>query len=217
MRCVRPHAPPLREVRCPPRGPLPPWGGPAAEGVCPHAPPLREVRCPPRGPLPPWGGPAAEGVCPHAPPLAVSLPRPPGGEGRGEGALQRGFSLLEILVAFAIAAMALGLLYQVSGNNARQAGGLLQHERAMALAQSLLAAHETVPARGLDERGEGAGYGWYVHSRPYPTPAGNAAPQAARLHELRIDVRWHDGTAERSFELSSLRPERRPQPGEVIR
>ncbi len=217
MRCVRPHAPPLREVRCPPRGPLPPWGGPAAEGVCPHAPPLREVRCPPRGPLPPWGGPAAEGVCPHAPPLAVSLPRPPGGEGRGEGARQRGFSLLEILVAFAIAAMALGLLYQVSGNNARQAGGLLQHERAMVLAQSLLAAHETVPARGLDERGEGAGYGWYVHSRPYPTPAGNAAPQAARLHELRIDVRWHDGTAERSFELSSLRPERRPQPGEVIR
>ncbi len=185
--------------------------------VRPHAPPLREVRCPPRGPLPPWGGPAAEGVCPHAPPLAVSLPRPPGGEGRGEGARQRGFSLLEILVAFAIAAMALGLLYQVSGNNARQAGGLLQHERAMVLAQSLLAAHETVPARGLDERGEGAGYGWYVHSRPYPTPAGNAAPQAARLHELRIDVRWHDGTAERSFELSSLRPERRPQPGEVIR
>ncbi len=156
-------------------------------------------------------------VRPHAPPLAVSLPRPPGGEGRGEGARQRGFSLLEILVAFAIAAMALGLLYQVSGNNARQAGGLLQHERAMVLAQSLLAAHETVPARGLDERGEGAGYGWYVHSRPYPTPAGNAAPQAARLHELRIDVRWHDGTAERSFELSSLRPERRPQPGEVIR
>ena len=217
MRLACPHAPPLREVRCPPRGPLPPWGGPAAEGVCPHAPPLREVRCPPRGPLPPWGGPAAEGVCPHAPPLAVSLPRPPGGEGRGEGARQRGFSLLEILVAFAIAAMALGLLYQVSGNNARQAGGLLQHERAMVLAQSLLAAHETVPARGLDERGEGAGYGWYVHSRPYPTPAGNAAPQAARLHELRIDVRWHDGTAERSFELSSLRPERRPQPGEVIR
>lgn len=128
-----------------------------------------------------------------------------------------GFSLLEILVAFAIAAMALGLLYRVSGNNARQAGGLLQHERAMVLAQSLLAAHQTVPAQGVNDRGEAAGYGWQVQSRPYPTPAGNAAPQAARLHELRVDVRWHDRTAERAFELASLRPERRPQPGEAIR
>lgn len=113
--------------------------------------------------------------------------------------------------------MALGLLYRVSGNNARQAGGLLQHERAMVLAQSLLAAHQTVPAQGVNDRGEAAGYGWQVQSRPYPTPAGNAAPQAARLHELRVDVRWHDGTAERAFELASLRPERRPQPGEAIR
>lgn len=128
-----------------------------------------------------------------------------------------GFSLLEILVAFAIAAMALGLLYRVSGNNARQAGGLLQHERAMVLAQSLLAAHQTVPAQGVNDRGEAAGYGWQVQSRPYPTPAGNAAPQAARLHELRVDVRWHDGTAGRAFELASLRPERRPQPGEALR
>ena len=83
--------------------------------------------------------------------------------------------------------------------------------------ESLLAAHQTVPAQGVNERGEAAGYGWQVQSRPYPTPAGNAAPQAARLHESRVDVRWHDGTAERAFELASLRPERRPQPGEAIR
>ena len=76
----------------------------------------------------------------------------------------RGFSLLEILVAFAIAAMALGMLYRVTGNNARQAGGLAQHERAMLLAESLLAAHETVPPQGLNESDQAAGYAWQLRS-----------------------------------------------------
>jgi general secretion pathway protein I len=124
----------------------------------------------------------------------------------------RGFSLLEVLVAFAIAALSLGVLYQIVGTNARQAGGLSQHERAMVLAESLLAAHETVPAQGLDEASTAAGFGWRVRSRPYPAPA-NSAPQAPRLHEVLVNVRWQDGTAERAFDLSSLRPERRPSAG----
>jgi len=125
---------------------------------------------------------------------------------------QRGFSLLEVMVAFAIAALALGLIYQIMGSNARQAGAVSQRERAMLLAESLLAANATVPPQGLDESAQAAGYGWHVRSQPYPTPANNN-PQAARLHQVTASVQWLDGDAPYTFELTTLRPERQLPPG----
>ena len=84
----------------------------------------------------------------------------------------------------------------------------------MLLAESLLAAHETVPPQGLNESDQAAGYAWQLRSQPYPTPA-NSAPQAARLHEVQVSVHWLDGNTPRSFDLASLRPERLPTPGGV--
>ena len=54
---------PLRVVRCPPRGRVFPWGGPAEKTVPPPSP-LRVVRCSPRGGVFPWGGPADKPVPP---------------------------------------------------------------------------------------------------------------------------------------------------------
>lgn len=124
---------------------------------------------------------------------------------------QHGFSLLEILVALAIAALALGMLYRVSGNNASQAGALDQRTRAAVLAQSLLAVNQTVPVTGINATGTAADFTWQVHSSPYPTPASQQSPQAPRLYELAIRVRWSDGARTRSFALTTLRPERREE------
>ena len=126
----------------------------------------------------------------------------------------RGFSLLEILVAFAIAALSLGVIYRVIGNNARQTGDVLQHERAMLLAESLLASHNVVPPGGLREQGHSAGYDWQLSAQPYDSPA-NANPRAVRLYRVDVAVGWSDGTRQRNFSLASLRPERLPTPGGV--
>ncbi|MDR0274984.1 MAG: type II secretion system GspH family protein [Burkholderiaceae bacterium] len=130
------------------------------------------------------------------------------GDTRGK---ERGFSLLEILVAFAIAAMALGLLYQIMGSNARQVGDLAERERAVLLAESLLDIQRAVPEAGLNESGQAAGYVWQIDSRPYPTPVQQAAPNVPPLHEVRVTVQWGEG-AGRQFTLASLRPQARPLP-----
>jgi len=124
----------------------------------------------------------------------------------------RGFSLLEILVAFAIAAMALSLIYEIMGNNARQVGALTDHERAMLLAESLLDAQTTVPEAGLRETGQAAGYAWQIDSRPFPTPVQQSVLGAVPLHEVRVIVQWGGESGDRQFTLTSLRPQARPLP-----
>ncbi|HRN75295.1 MULTISPECIES: prepilin-type N-terminal cleavage/methylation domain-containing protein [Ottowia] len=124
----------------------------------------------------------------------------------------RGFSLLEVLVAFSIMALSLGVLYRALGGSASQTGALTRYEGATLLSQSLLDAYDSLPPGGVSAAGESAGYGWQAQSQPIATPA-NANPQAVRLHELRLTVHWVEGARERALELLTLRPERKPEPG----
>lgn len=124
---------------------------------------------------------------------------------------QRGFSLLELLVAFVIMAFSLGMLYQASGGTVRSLGDTDQHLRASILAQSVLNARDTVPQTGWNEAGRSAGFAWRVSSSPFGT--GIDSSKAPPLQQVRIVVAWTDRHGARQLELSTLLPQAKPATG----
>lgn len=128
---------------------------------------------------------------------------------------QKGFSLLELLVAFAIMALSLGALYRASGGTVRGSLTAEHQGRATWLAASLLEAHEVVLPQGIEESGESAGIRWSLRSAPYAqAPAG---PGVVGLHQIWVHLAWDDGGRPQTLELSTLRPERGPVAGSRAR
>ncbi len=128
-------------------------------------------------------------------------------------AVQRGFSLLELLVAFSIMALSLGLLYRVAGGSARNVSDVVQSQQAGWLAESILASRSSVLEDGWNEDGESAGFTWQVRSVPFNS--GINILQAIPLHSVRIAVSWTAGSRPGQLELVTLLPQRKPMPGEV--
>jgi general secretion pathway protein I len=132
----------------------------------------------------------------------------------GERKDQAGFSLLELLVAFAIMAMSLGLIYRAMGASARNAGDLELHQQASMLAESLLNSKDSVTDQGWNESGVFNSFNWRVSSGPYR--AAPAAPDLVLLHEIRISISWPGGATSNQLEVQTLLPQRKPVPGETV-
>lgn len=126
----------------------------------------------------------------------------------GHARAQGGLTLLELLVAFAIMAMSLTLLYRVMGGSARAVMNVDATQRAVVLAQSLMDLRDTVPEGGWQDSGESAGYRWRITSAPWDTGlSGTGIPP---LYEVAIAITWAEGERERSLNLTTLRPLRKP-------
>ena len=70
-------------------------------------------------------------------------------------------------------------------------------------------------ADGWNEQGESAGFQWQVRSKLFDS--GLNMPQAVPLHEIRLSIQWTTGSRPGQMDLVTLLPQRKPQPGEVMR
>lgn len=116
---------------------------------------------------------------------------------------QGGFSLLEMMVAMSILAIALVSLYQAAGSATRNVRLDEKYAYAVVLGESLLALNAQVPLAGVNERGETSGeFRWRVESRPIELGRGRLSPGS--LHAIEVAVGWKDGQKNREIVLNSV-------------
>ena len=146
--------------------------------------------------------------------------RRPDGVGRADGfdgvatglSSQRGYTLIEVLVAFAVLAGALTLLLGILTGASRQVRWADQAGRAALHAQSLLdqsGIGEPLQPGQREGDFEDGRYQWTLMVERWRDPAvpppATLDPGAPRLMRLQLDVRWGDGGPRERLRLESLR------------
>ncbi|HUA76097.1 MAG TPA: type II secretion system protein [Acetobacteraceae bacterium] len=134
---------------------------------------------------------------------------------RGKG--EDGFLLLEVLVAFVIAALALAVLFEAAGAGLRATSVASRYEQAVARARSHLAAMGGAASRlvpGIQSGDDGSGFRWQVQVTPLSALA-LAGPPARQLLLYRVSVTesWPTQRGERAVQLTTARLQEEGPPG----
>ena len=123
----------------------------------------------------------------------------------------RGFSLLEVVVALAIAAVALVGLFRAGGDGLFAADTASHTEEALQRAQSHLAAvgRDVALSPGDFEGDDGGGYRWQLHVHPAAvrraqTPDAGAAATVT-LFDVEVAISWPGRGRDRTVALKTRR------------
>jgi len=129
--------------------------------------------------------------------------RPEAPPGRAEA----GFTLLEVLIAFAIAAAALAVLFRTAVEGETAAGIAARTQEALSRARSRLAAAEAGPLLAGERGGDdGGGYRWRVRVAPVAEGApARDGPPGPTLYAVAVAVSWGEGRAARGVTLETRR------------
>lgn len=122
-----------------------------------------------------------------------------------------GFTLLEVVVAIAIAALALVGLFHAGSGGLFAVDTATRAEEAVQRAQSHLAAvgRDAALTQGDFTDDDGGGYRWRLRVRPLvarqvTTPDGNTAGFAT-LFDVEVSISWPGRSGDRSVVLKTLR------------
>jgi general secretion pathway protein I len=125
----------------------------------------------------------------------------------------RGFTLLEVLVATVIMAVAITGLLSALSTSLRSAARLTDYDRAVLLGRQkmdeLLIANKLpklTPFEGAWDAAVtgGQGLGWRARLSPFEVPP-SAGPGAAFLERIQLEIWWTSGTNRRTLSLEGFR------------
>lgn len=125
---------------------------------------------------------------------------------------QQGFSLLEILIAFAILGISLGILLRIFSSGANMAAVSEDYTVAVQLAESVMArAGNELPLQAGEQSGweDNNKYHWLLEMVPFNANATaelDPAKLPVQMYKVRVTVEWDDGGFYgREFELTTFR------------
>lgn len=124
-------------------------------------------------------------------------------------ARQQGITLLEVLVAFSILALSMGVLLQIFASGSRIAQRSEDYSKALLIAESRMAWADSLEGHAQSHSGSDAErYRWQLTVEPYVMGVDTPANVGANLlFQIRVQVSWDrgDGVGTGSVQLSSLR------------
>lgn len=121
---------------------------------------------------------------------------------------ERGFSLLEILVAFVILALSLGILLNIFSSGINNAAVAEEYTAAVQIAEALMAQTgvETPLQAGQTSGQEDKKYRWLVIVTPFNPAIAKLNTEAitVTLFKVNVSVNWGDDN-DRQIELTTLK------------
>jgi general secretion pathway protein I len=122
---------------------------------------------------------------------------------------ERGFTLIEVVVAFAIFALCVGALFEAFGGAVRRSLQAQDREQALLTAQSLLSQLRATPAPWDSQESGRADAGWLWQIDVQPFDAGTDQSSSWRAFEVSVQVRREGTTREivlKSIEVARIAP-----------
>ena len=127
---------------------------------------------------------------------------------------RRGFTLLEVLVATVVMAIAVAGLMSAISSSLRNAARLTDHDRAALLGRQKM--DELLLARGLEkgvafqgtwgpEATGGTDMGWIARLTPFEIPRGAHGPGTPFIERVELEIWWMNGPRRRLFRLDGFR------------